>query len=162
RRSRFINRGFHCFTTWRCCPSFLRVILSIAVPLLSSAFFAHAEGMVSNCTQADLSAALKGGGLVTFSCDGTIGLTNTITISTNNATGCNGGGGTFSDDVSGGSASGGAIYGTNARIILISTGFSSNSASGGAPGGFGPNVGGPSGGAYGGSVSVTGGQLSIS
>ncbi|MEO7297153.1 MAG: choice-of-anchor Q domain-containing protein [Verrucomicrobiota bacterium] len=38
------------------------------------------SGVVSTCDEAGLRAAIAGGGLVTFSCDGTIALTNTITI----------------------------------------------------------------------------------
>src|SRR5215471_16539908 len=38
-------------------------------------------GIISNPTQADLEAALAGGGTATFACSGTIVLTNTITIS---------------------------------------------------------------------------------
>jgi hypothetical protein len=33
-----------------------------------------------NCTEADLRTAMAGGGTVTFACDGTITLNNTITI----------------------------------------------------------------------------------
>src|ERR1051325_1343528 len=40
----------------------------------------YAEGTVTDCTAADLLTALSGGGLVTFDCDGTINLTNSITI----------------------------------------------------------------------------------
>ena len=40
----------------------------------------QAGGIVNSCTQADLQAALAGGGLVTFACDGTISLTNTLNI----------------------------------------------------------------------------------
>src|SRR5436190_20562726 len=50
-------------------------------------FIAHphglASGVVTNCTEADVRAALEGGGAVTFACDGTITLTNTLTIATN-------------------------------------------------------------------------------
>src|SRR5208282_2563531 len=38
--------------------------------------------VVTNCTEAALRAAIAGGGTVTFACDGTITLTNTITIAT--------------------------------------------------------------------------------
>ena len=41
---------------------------------------AWAGGVVTNCTEADLRAAMAGGGTVTFACDGTIHLSNTITI----------------------------------------------------------------------------------
>lgn len=44
---------------------------------------AWAEGTVTTCDEASLRAALAGGGAVTFACDGTIVLTNTITIATN-------------------------------------------------------------------------------
>ena len=37
-------------------------------------------GVVTNCTEAALRAAIAGGGKVTFACDGTISLANTITI----------------------------------------------------------------------------------
>ena len=40
---------------------------------------AWAGGVVTNCTEADLRAAMAGGGVVTFACDGTILLANTIT-----------------------------------------------------------------------------------
>src|SRR2546423_3497530 len=39
-----------------------------------------AAGVVNPCTDASLRAALAGGGIVTFECDGTIIVTNTITI----------------------------------------------------------------------------------
>ena len=39
-------------------------------------------GVVANCTEADLRAAMAGGGLVTFACDSTITLANTITNET--------------------------------------------------------------------------------
>lgn len=42
---------------------------------------ARPAGVVTNCTEADLRAALTGGGLVTFACDGTIPLSSTITNS---------------------------------------------------------------------------------
>lgn len=41
----------------------------------------RAGGVVSACDQAGLESALSGGGSVTFACDGTITLSNTITIS---------------------------------------------------------------------------------
>jgi hypothetical protein len=41
---------------------------------------AWAGGVVTNCTEADLRGAMAGGGTVTFACDGTITLANTITI----------------------------------------------------------------------------------
>src|SRR6266850_1385350 len=47
------------------------------------AFSAAGDAVVSNCTDADLRAALNSGGTVTFACDGVITLTNTIVISAN-------------------------------------------------------------------------------
>src|SRR6516225_10196985 len=41
---------------------------------------ACAGGVVTNCTDAALRAAISGGGTVTFACDGTITLTNTIIV----------------------------------------------------------------------------------
>lgn len=43
------------------------------------------DGVVTTCTEANLRAAMSGGGLVTFACDGTITLAGTITI-TNDTT----------------------------------------------------------------------------
>src|SRR5262245_37134180 len=40
-----------------------------------------AGGVVNNCDEAGLRTALTGGGLVTFNCDATIALTNTLNIS---------------------------------------------------------------------------------
>src|SRR5437016_1490329 len=74
------NLPFHAFITLRCRARLLRFIVVLALAPLSSVFFARAEGTVTNCMQADLSAALSGGGLVTFACDGTIILSNTISI----------------------------------------------------------------------------------
>lgn len=53
-----------------------RVLLAVwlLLPLIS-----FAGGVITNCTEANLRAAMSGGGLVTFVCDGTITLTNTIT-----------------------------------------------------------------------------------
>ena len=47
--------------------------------LLPSA--ARGGGVVTECTEASLRAAMTGGGTVTFACDGTLRLANTITIS---------------------------------------------------------------------------------
>ncbi len=62
-----------------------KLVTSIFGLLLVSMLVARGAGIVTNCTSADLSAALVGGGLVTFDCNGTIYLTNTITI-TNHTT----------------------------------------------------------------------------
>ena len=52
------------------------VLLALAIP----ASPAHAGGVVSVCDQAHLLAALAGGGTVTFSCSGTITLTDYVVI----------------------------------------------------------------------------------
>ena len=57
-------------------PIFLLVLLALALP----ASPAQAGGVVAICDEAHLRAALAGGGTVTFTCSGTIVLTNTITI----------------------------------------------------------------------------------
>jgi hypothetical protein len=51
-----------------------------AILLLPSA--AWAGGVVTNCTEANLRAAMAGGGVVTFACDGKITLASTITNAT--------------------------------------------------------------------------------
>ena len=55
------------------------VLLALALPAAP----AQAGGVVSVCDESHLTAALSGGGTVTFSCSGTITLTTTITIATN-------------------------------------------------------------------------------
>jgi len=59
----------------------LRVVLAVMIfpSFLGGSVFA--EGVVNTCDQAGLEEALSGGGMVIFNCDGTIILTNTITIS---------------------------------------------------------------------------------
>jgi hypothetical protein len=54
----------------------LVVLLALALPAPA----AHAGGVVDTCDEAHLTAALSGGGTVTFTCSGTITLTSTITI----------------------------------------------------------------------------------
>ena len=55
------------------------VLLMLVVPATP----AHAGGIVSVCDEAHLLAALAGGGMVTFTCSGTITLTATITVAAN-------------------------------------------------------------------------------
>src|SRR5271165_3713697 len=43
---------------------------------------ARSGGTVNSCTESDLNAALAGGGMVTFACDGVITLSGTKTLST--------------------------------------------------------------------------------
>ena len=54
---------------------------TVALALLLLPLAAGAGGVVTNCTEADLRAAMEGGGMVTFACDCAIGLTNTNMIS---------------------------------------------------------------------------------
>ena len=50
-----------------------------AALLLLLPLVAQASGVVTTCTEAELRAAMAGGGPVIFACDGTITLANTIT-----------------------------------------------------------------------------------
>jgi hypothetical protein len=51
---------------------------------------AWSGGVVTNCTEANLRAAMAGGGSVTFACDGVVMLTGTITIASDTALDANG------------------------------------------------------------------------
>lgn len=59
----------------------LFVVMSLVAPMGTPV--AHAAGVVSVCDETHLKAALSGGGIVTFSCSGTITLTSPINITTN-------------------------------------------------------------------------------
>jgi uncharacterized repeat protein (TIGR01451 family) len=62
-------------------PKYLVTLLVLlALAAASAPTPAHAGGVVSDCDETHLLDALAGGGTVTFSCSGTITLTNTITI----------------------------------------------------------------------------------
>src|SRR6267378_384691 len=61
---------------------------AVLISNFSGPFFIRSAlggGTVTNCTQADLEAAMAAGGTVFFECDGTITLTNTIIVSQNTA-----------------------------------------------------------------------------
>src|SRR5260221_4010970 len=60
-------------------PAFYFTIVGLS---LMAFWKIHAAGTVTNCTEANLDAAMSGGGLVNFSCDGII----TITTTKNNST----------------------------------------------------------------------------
>src|SRR5439155_11953909 len=62
-------------------PGLLLAVTVVAVFLF--VLPAGADGVVANCTDADLRQAIKEGGTITFACDGVITLTNTVLISTN-------------------------------------------------------------------------------
>src|SRR5438128_8207 len=59
-------------------PVFYFTILSL---ILMAVWKIHAAGTVTNCTESNLDAALSGGGLVNFACDGIITITTTKSIS---------------------------------------------------------------------------------
>ena len=59
-----------------------------ATLLLLTCCSTFAGGIVTNCTETSLRAALAGGGTVTFACDGTIVLSNTLVIATNTVCDC--------------------------------------------------------------------------
>ena len=61
-----------------------RALLSLSIALAGTVL-CHGSGVVTNCTEADLRAALVGGGLVTFNCDGVLALSSTLVI-TNDTT----------------------------------------------------------------------------
>ncbi len=61
-----------------CCLGILRTLSLFAV--LIGPATAHSAGVVAECTEFSLRQALAGGGEITFSCDGTITLTNSITL----------------------------------------------------------------------------------
>jgi hypothetical protein len=53
--------------------------------MLAGAALCRAAGVVTNCTEADLQAALIGGGQVTFACDGALELSSTLVITNDTA-----------------------------------------------------------------------------
>jgi len=83
--------------------------------LLLMPLAAWAGGVVTNCTEADLRAAIAGGGIVTFACDGTITVANTIT--NENSTTLDGTG--HQVTISGGHAVRVFYVTTNASLTLI-------------------------------------------
>ena len=85
----------------------------IVLPLLQCfcALQARASGVVNNCTETDLRAAMAGGGFVTFACDGVISLTNELVVA--------------SDTVIDGAGHAVTISGGNAtRVFRVSAGNS--------------------------------------
>ena len=58
---------------------FKQLMTAAAALLLVLPLGVQAGGVVTNCTEAALRAAMTGGGTVTFACDGTITLASTIT-----------------------------------------------------------------------------------
>jgi hypothetical protein len=65
--------------TWRNVAFAITITMVAAVASLSGNI-ARAGGTVTSCTESSLRAAMAGGGTVTFACDGTIAVANTLTI----------------------------------------------------------------------------------
>ena len=59
--------------------SLRQIAVGVVAAILLLSASVHGAGVVTNCTEANLRAAMAGGGLVTFACDGTIALSSTIT-----------------------------------------------------------------------------------
>src|SRR5438309_304677 len=68
----------------RRCPGLCRAALCLCF-MLAGAALCRAAGVVTNCTEADLQAALIGGGQVTFACDGALELSSTLVITNDTA-----------------------------------------------------------------------------
>jgi hypothetical protein len=56
-----------------------RAVVGAVALLLLLPLAVHGGGVVAECTESNLRAAMAGGGTVTFACDGTITLAKTIT-----------------------------------------------------------------------------------
>lgn len=121
---------------------------------------ARADGVVTNCSEPDLRAAMREGGTVTFACDGTITITNTIVVTNSVDLDASGreiaisGGDTVEvfavapdvqftisniSVVHGGGVTARAGIGNGGTLKVINCTFSSNKV---APSGFGPAGGG--------------------
>src|ERR1039457_3877799 len=68
--------------TGKTVPFAIRLII-VAAMALHVGGVVRAGGTVTSCTEASLRAAMAGGGTVTFACDGTITLTNTLSTAVN-------------------------------------------------------------------------------
>ena len=75
-----------------------RSLLLVLAAVLAFARSAWGGGTVTNCTQADLQAALVGGGAVSFGCAGTVTVTQTVIIAQDTVLDSNG----FAVTISGG------------------------------------------------------------
>src|SRR6266704_5610170 len=132
--------------SWIKRPVFYFIILGLTV---TAVWKTHATGTVTNCTESNLDAALSGGGLVNFACDGIITTTttksisadttldaagHTVTISANNAVRLFTVNAAVNFSVynltlaNGTSTNGGAIYNSGTLVVSNSM-FSGNSAS---------------------------------
>src|SRR6266436_4682944 len=110
----------------------------------------HAAGTVTNCTESNLDAALSGGGLVNFACDGIITITTTKTISAETTLDATGHTITISANnavrlftvnaavnfsvynltmANGASTNGGAIYNNSGTLVVSNSTFSGNAVS---------------------------------
>lgn len=68
------------FVSWRLGKHHSQFVTAGVILLMLLPLGFQAGGVVTTCTEAALRAAMAGGGMVTFACDGTITLSNTITI----------------------------------------------------------------------------------
>ena len=102
-------------------------LIVIAVLTLLASGLARAAGMVTNCTDANLRAAMAGGGAVTFACDGTITLASTISNSVNTVFDATG----HQITISGGNAVGVFYVGTNAGLTLMNLTVANGNATNG-------------------------------
>ena len=103
-------------------------MILVAGAILLELQSARGSGIVIDCTETALRAAMGGGGVVTFACEGTITLTNTITIT--NDTALEAGGRQVT--VSGNGAVRLFFVYTNVQLsidhLIIANGFASNGA----------------------------------
>jgi len=89
--------------------------VAFAAALLFSPFVGWAGGVVTNCTESDLRNAMAGGGTVTFACDGTITLANTITNESDTVLDASG----HQVSISGGNAVRALFVNTNTALTLV-------------------------------------------
>jgi hypothetical protein len=99
----------------------------LAMIILLTGQHARAGGTVTSCTEANLRAALAGGGTVTFACNGTITLANTISITDNttlDGSGCQ-------VAISGGNAVGVFYVNNNVNLALMNLSVANGKSSNG-------------------------------
>ena len=105
-----------------------KILSILAAVTLLAGDFAQAGGVVTDCTESNLRAALAGGGTVTFACDGTITLASTITNTLDtilDGTGCQ-------VTISGGNACRVFLVNSNINFTLINLTIANGKSSDGA------------------------------
>ena len=105
-----------------------QLVTAGAAWLLALPLGAQAGGVVTNCTEAALRAAMAGGGVVTFACDGTITLASTITNAVNTVVDGTG----HQVRISGGNAGRVFWVGAGATLALVNLTIANGAGSGGA------------------------------